>query len=78
MIERKSASKALSNKLKVEQDEPQDWTPEISNSCSTSAIRPINIVTNPVISREWGTNRIVIKTNGKYRSSFVTQIICNI
>jgi hypothetical protein len=32
-------------------------------------------VTNPVISHEWGNDRIVITTSGTYTWSFVTQIL---
>jgi hypothetical protein len=35
------------------------------------------LVTNPVISHEWGKDRIVITTNGTYPWSFVTQIFRN-
>jgi hypothetical protein len=34
----------------------------------------VNLVTNPVISREWRKNREVFKTSGTYLWSFVTQI----
>ena len=40
---------------------------KVSSSCSTSGTRRVNLVTNPVISREWGKNREVFTT-------FVTQI----
>jgi short subunit dehydrogenase-like uncharacterized protein len=39
----------------------------ISTSCSTSGIRRVNLVTNPVISREWGKDREVFMTSGTYR-----------
>jgi hypothetical protein len=46
----------------------------ISSSCSTSGIRRVNLVTDPVISREWGKDREVFTTNGTYPWSFVTHI----
>ena len=49
----------------------------VSRSCSTSGIRLVNLVTNPVLSREWGKNREVITTSGTYPWSFVTQIFQN-
>ena len=59
------------------------WTPlktggelscsgRVSNSCSTSGTRRVNLVTKPVISREWGKDREVITTSGTYPWSFVT------
>ena len=48
----------------------------ISSSCSTSGIRRVNLVTNPVISRERGNDREVF-TSGTYPWSFVTQIFHN-
>ena len=38
----------------------------VSSSCSTSGTRRVNLVTNPVISREWGKNREVFTTRGTY------------
>jgi hypothetical protein len=49
----------------------------VSNSCSTSGTRRVNLVTNPVISHEWGKGREVFTTNGTYPWSFVTQIFHN-
>ena len=49
----------------------------ISSSCSTSGTRWANLVTNPVISREWRKNREVFTTSGTYLRSFVTQIFHN-
>jgi hypothetical protein len=49
----------------------------VSSSCSTSGTRRANLVTNPVISREWGKNREVFTTIGIYPWSFVTQIFHN-
>jgi len=34
----------------------------VSSSCSTSGTRRVNLVTNPVISREWGKDREVSTT----------------
>jgi hypothetical protein len=39
--------------------------------------RRVNLVTNPVISREWGKDREVLTTSGTYPWSFVTQIFHN-
>ena len=49
----------------------------VGSSCSTSATRRVNLVTNPVISREWGKDREVFMTSGTYPWSFVTQIFHN-
>jgi hypothetical protein len=48
-----------------------------SDSCSTSRTHSVNLVTNPVISREWGKDREVLTTSGTYPWSFVTQIFHN-
>ena len=47
------------------------------SSCSTSGTRRVDLVTNPVISHEWGKDREVITTSGTYTWSFVTQIFQN-
>jgi hypothetical protein len=39
----------------------------VSSSCSTSGTCCVNLVTNPVISREWGKDREVFTTSGTYR-----------
>ena len=49
----------------------------VSSSCSTSGTRRVNLLTNPVISREWGQDREVFTTSGTYPWSFVTQIFHN-
>jgi hypothetical protein len=49
----------------------------VSSSCSTSGTRRVNLVTNPIISREWGRDREVFTTSGTYPWSFVTQIFHN-
>jgi hypothetical protein len=49
----------------------------VSSSCSTSGTRRANLVTNPVISREWGKDREMYTTSGTYSWSFVTQIFHN-
>ena len=38
----------------------------VSSSCSTSDTRRVNLVTNPVISREQGKDREVFTTSGTY------------
>jgi hypothetical protein len=47
----------------------------VSSSCSTSGTRRVNLVTNPVLSHEWGKE--VFTTSGTYPWSFVTQIFHN-
>jgi hypothetical protein len=49
----------------------------VRSSCSTSGTSRVNLVTNPVISREWGKDREVFTTSGTYPWSFVTQIFHN-
>ena len=49
----------------------------VGSSCSTSGTRRVNLVTKPVISREWGKDREVFTTSGTYPWSFVTQIFHN-
>jgi hypothetical protein len=46
----------------------------VSRSCSTSGTLHVNLVTNPVINREWGKDREVFTTSGTCTWSFVTQI----
>jgi hypothetical protein len=53
------------------------YSGRVSSSCSTSGTRRVNLVTNPVISREWGKDREVFTTSGTYPWSFVTQIFHN-
>jgi hypothetical protein len=43
----------------------------LARKCDT---RRVNLVTNSVISREWGKDREVLTTSGTYPWSFVTQI----
>jgi hypothetical protein len=50
----------------------------LSSSCSTSGTRRVNLVTNPVISREWGKDREVFTTSGIYLWSIMTQIFYNV
>jgi hypothetical protein len=45
-----------------------------STCCSTSDTRRVNLETNQVINHEWGKDREVLTTNGRYLWSFVTQI----
>jgi hypothetical protein len=49
----------------------------VGSSCSTSGTRCVNLVTNPLISHEWGKDREVFTTSGTYPWSFVTQIFHN-
>ena len=49
----------------------------VSRFCSTSDARRVNLVTNPVISHEWGKDREMLTTSGTYPRSFVTQIFHN-
>jgi len=49
----------------------------VSSSRSTSDTHRVNLVTNPVISHEWGKDREVFSTSGTYLWSFVTQIFHN-
>jgi hypothetical protein len=42
----------------------------VSSSYSTSGTRHVKLVTNPVISHEWGKNREVFTTSGTYPLSF--------
>ena len=49
----------------------------VGSSFSTSGTRHVNLVTNPVLSREWGKDREVFTTSGTYPWSFVTQIFHN-
>ena len=43
---------------------------KVSSSCSTSGSRRVNLVTNPVISHEWGKYREVLTTSGRYPWSY--------
>ena len=40
----------------------------VSSSCSTCGTCHVTLVTNPVISHEWGKDRIVISTNEAYNN----------
>ena len=53
------------------------YSGRVGSSCSTSDVRRVNLVTNPVISHEWGKGREVCTTSGTYPWSFVTQIFHN-
>ena len=46
----------------------------ISSACSTSDTRRVNLVTNPVISHEWGQDWETFTTSGTGPWSFVTDI----
>jgi hypothetical protein len=47
------------------------------SSCSNSGTLHVNLVTNPVISREWGKDWDIFTTSGPYPWSFVRQIFHN-
>ena len=49
----------------------------VGNSCSTSGTRRVNLVTNPMISHEWGKDLEIFTTSGTYLWSFLTQILHN-
>ena len=49
----------------------------VSSSCSTDCIRRAIIVTNPVISHEWGKNQEVHTTSETYPWPFVSYIFRN-
>jgi len=46
----------------------------ISSSCSTSGTRHVNLLSNPVISHEWGKVREVLTTRGTCPWSFVKHV----
>jgi hypothetical protein len=45
--------------------------------CSTRDTRRVNLITNPVISHQWGKDWELFTTNGIYPWSFVIQIFHN-
>jgi hypothetical protein len=47
----------------------------VGSSCSISGTRRVNLVTNPVISREWGKDREVLTTSGTYPWSLFENFI---
>ena len=47
----------------------------VCSSFSTSNTRHVNLVTNPVMSHEWGKDQEVFTSSGTYPWSFVTQIL---
>jgi hypothetical protein len=69
------------------------WTPlktkgedrcsrRVNSFCSTFGTRRVTLVTKPVISDEWGKERIVITTNGTVMNTFsisneIVQYYCN-
>ena len=75
--------KTLHRKRKIVQHKPtknRGWlrcSGWVSSSCSTSGTRRVTLVTNPVISYEWGKDQEVVTTSGTYPWSFVTQIFHN-
>jgi hypothetical protein len=50
----------------------RSWSRGVNSPCSTCGTNLVTTALNPVISREWGEDRIVITTNGTYPWSFVT------
>ena len=46
----------------------------VCSSCSTSGTCHVTLITNPVISHEWGNDREVLTTSDTYPWSFMTQI----
>jgi hypothetical protein len=66
---------------KIEQNESH-WKPGMNwdalegQSVSAQLVAPVmlNLVTNPMISREWGKDQEVLTTSGTYPWSFVTLI----
>ena len=83
--------KRTNNDLQKHANKTKDrvtWTPlktggkpkcfeRMSSSCSISGTRRGNLVTNPVISHEWGMDREVFMTSGTYPWSFMTPIFHN-
>ena len=68
-------------KLKIEKHESHYKPGElrhsgrVSSSCSTSDTCCVNLVTNPVISHEWGKDREVFMVSGTYPWSLVRYIL---
>ena len=46
----------------------------VNSSCFTIGTRRVKLVTNPMISPEWGKDRKIFTTSGTYQWSFVTQV----
>ena len=57
----KTKDRATRSPLKTE-----SCSERLSSSCSTSCTRRVNLVTNPVISHEWGKDREVLTTSRTY------------
>jgi hypothetical protein len=84
-----SKEKRRRNKQRWTKDTQKDWVSRappktevnytcsgsVSSSCSTSETGRFNLVTNPVISHEWGKDRELFTTSGIYPWSFVTHIL---
>jgi hypothetical protein len=49
----------------------------VGSSCSTSDTCHVNLVTNPLISHEWGNDWEMFTTSGTYPWSFAAQIFHN-
>jgi hypothetical protein len=54
------------------------YSGRVSSFFSTSDTHRVILVTNPMISHEWGTDREVFTTSGTYPRSFVMQIFHNV
>ena len=56
---------------------PRKWmcSGRVNSSCSISATRRVNLVTNPVISHEWGKDLEVFTTSGTYPWSFLIHMM---
>ena len=54
------------------------YSGRVSSFFSTSDTHRVILVTNPMISHEWGTDREVFTTSGTYPRSFVIQIFHNV
>jgi hypothetical protein len=54
------------------------YSGRVSSFFSTSDTQRVILVTNPMISHEWGTDREVFTTSGTYPRSFVIQIFHNV
>jgi hypothetical protein len=67
----KTKHRTIQTSLKADGEIRCFW--RISSSCSTCGNSSVTLVTNPVISHEWGKDRIVITTNGTYPWSFWRQ-----
>ena len=74
-ITQKTKDRATRTKLETEGE--LRCSGRVSSSCATCNTRRVTIVINPVISHEWGKDPIVIRTNGTFPWSVVSQILHN-